>query len=264
MLLYYLNCRKKSLLNYVPHLLSCSMYLVLYVFSCLTCLVSYVLSCLRCLVSYVLQCLSDLVLCVPSCLRCFMPYVLSFLTYLVRYVLLCFMCLVPYVLSCFTSIAYSCTSRVLCRAFFLVCRTICHMFSIAPHPTLAPSVLSLTYSSISHFSQLSCLLALSLLVLGLFEVFTAWAKVNHCDMSFLKKERHNNGFPFKRENHFLQDLLTQRRVQKGARGHAPSFCFFPIFCNHFFFCNPFKELKYYQNIFNTQSFVVWQRAIMLF
>ena len=233
MLLYYLNCRKKSLLNYVPHLLSCSMYLVLYVFSCLTCLVSYVLSCLRCLVSYVLQCLSDLVLCLPSCLRCFMPYVLSFLTYLVRYVLLCFMCLVPYVLSCFTSIAYSCTSRVLCRAFFLVCRTICHMFSIAPHPTLAPSVLSLTYSSISHFSQLSCLLALSLLVLGLFEVFTAWAKVNHCDMSFLKKERHNNGFPFKRYKS-PGSINAEAGLERGAGARA-LILFFPHFLQPLFF-----------------------------
>ena len=69
---------------------------------------------------------------------------------------------------------------------------------------------------------------------------------------------------FRLSNIRLQDLLTQKW---GARRHAPSFCFFPHFLQplfFFFFYNSFKELKYYQNIFNTQSFVVWQRAIMLF
>ena len=36
-----------------------------------------------------------------------------------------------------------------------------------------------------------------LLLLELFKFFIAWAKFNHCDMTFLKMERHYNGFSYK-------------------------------------------------------------------
>ena len=41
------------------------------------------------------------------------------------------------------------------------------------------------------------LFCFGLLLLLLFKFFTACAKVNHCDMPFLKKERHYNGFSYK-------------------------------------------------------------------
>ena len=77
----------KSLLNYVPYVLSCP-----------TCLVSYVPSCFTCLVPYVPRALRVL------CLTCLVPNVLSCLTCLVSYV--------PFALgaSCQTC---SCVSRVL-------------------------------------------------------------------------------------------------------------------------------------------------------
>ena len=96
-------CIERSLLNYVP-----------YVLSCLTCprtlraLVPHLLRVLRALVPYVLSC--------PTCsraLRALVPYVLSCLTCFVPYVLSCPTCLVPYVLSCLTCLV-SYVSRVLC------------------------------------------------------------------------------------------------------------------------------------------------------
>ena len=58
---------------------------------------------------------------------------------------------------------------------------------------------------------ISCLVALMsfgscVLVLELFEFFTAWAKVNHCNIPVLKKEHHYNGFFIIYIS--LQDLLT--------------------------------------------------------
>ena len=45
--------------------------------------------------------------------------------------------------------------------------------------------------------MLLCLVSLVLLVLELFEIFTAWAEANHRDMPSLKNERRYNRFPHK-------------------------------------------------------------------
>ena len=91
---------ERSLLNYMPYVLSCPTFLVAHVLPGSACLLPYVLSCLTCLVPYVLSHPTWLVPYVLSYLMCPVIYVLSCLTFLVLYVLLCFRCLASYVASC--------------------------------------------------------------------------------------------------------------------------------------------------------------------
>ena len=86
---------ERSLLNYVPYVLSCPTCLVPYVPSCLTCLVPYVLSCPTCLVPYVLRALRALVPHVPHALRALVPHMSCALRALVPYVPLVLHALVP-------------------------------------------------------------------------------------------------------------------------------------------------------------------------
>ena len=107
---------KLSLLNYVPHVLSCP-----------TCLALYLLPCPH----------------VPrgiraSCLTCSFALRASYPTYSrasrVSY------------LTCSLMHHVTCTSRVLCLEFSLTARTSCRTTSFATHPSFAPAVSSLTYS----------------------------------------------------------------------------------------------------------------------
>ena len=71
--IFCLNIFFGSLLNYVPHMLSCTAFLVLYMLLYLTCLTLCVLSCPTCPKAYVLLCLTCLVPYVLFCLKCFVP-----------------------------------------------------------------------------------------------------------------------------------------------------------------------------------------------
>ena len=82
----------------------------------------------------------------------------------------------------------------------------CCTCSSAPHLSLGSVVSSQTNSYASHVSYLSCLVARMLLLLELFEFFTAWDKVNHCDNPFKKKNIIARVFRI--SDISLQDLLT--------------------------------------------------------
>ena len=163
------------------------MCLVPYVFSCFTCRLSYVLSCSTCLLPYVLSCLTFFLSYVPSCLTCLVFYLLSCLTRPVAYLF-----------SCLTCLTCSFTSRVLCLACSRTTRASC--------PT------SLTCFSYFKFDiRISCLIAFMscasvFLLLELFEIFRAWAKVNHSDVPFLKTNTVTQVFRI--SDISLQDPLT--------------------------------------------------------
>ena len=71
----------------------------------------------------------------------------------------------------------------------LASRVTCFTYSRGSPSSLASGIST-------HVSQLSCLVSLMFLVFQLFEFFTIWVKVNHCDMPFLKKEHRYNGFSY--------------------------------------------------------------------
>ena len=94
------NSENRSLLNYVPRVLSCPTYLTCpraSRASCSTCLMPYVLSSPTCLVLYALSCPTFLVSYVPRVLRALVPYVSLFLCGLVPRAL---WALFPYVSYC--------------------------------------------------------------------------------------------------------------------------------------------------------------------
>ena len=131
---------------------------------------------------------------VPRALRALLPHVSCALRVPVSHVSRALRTLMPYVFSCLTCHNYSCTSPVLYLAFSCATCTLYRTCYLTPQPSLDSGVSSLTYSYASHVFYLSCLVTLVLLVLEPLQLFTAWAKVNHCNMSFLKKKRHYKRF----------------------------------------------------------------------
>ena len=153
-------------------------------------------SCPTCLVPYMHALVLD----------CLLLYVLSSLTYLVLYVFSCLVYVLSYMLSILTCLTHSYTSCAFCLDFSGAASATCSVGFFAPPPSLASGVARLTYSYASLASQYSCLVALVILVLELFEFFTAWVEVNHCDVSFLKRSAITIVFSITDVG--LQDLLT--------------------------------------------------------
>ena len=133
----------------------------------------YVLSCPTCLVF-----LCALVSHLPRALHALVPHVLRSIRALVLDALSCLTCLVPYVPG---------ASRVV--------RTLVpYMSSVLHFLVLLVPLAARIFLLLFHVLWLFCF---GLLLLLLFKFFTACTKVNHCDMPFLKKERHYNGFSYK-------------------------------------------------------------------
>ena len=120
------NEKTRSLLNYVPYVLSCSTCLVPCVLLCPTCLVPSMLSCLTC--SRAVHAL------VPTCPTCLLPYVFSCLTCLT--VLLYLTCFVPCVFSGFSCLVHYvllCSSYLTCFRCFKPNMLLMHLISCSFH-----------------------------------------------------------------------------------------------------------------------------------
>ena len=157
-------------------------------------LVPYVYRTVSAPLPHVLCAIRAFIISVPRALRALLSRVSCALRVPVSHVSRALSTLMPYVFSCLTCHNCSCTSPVLYLAFSCATCTLYRTCCFAPPPSLASGVSSLTYSYASHVSYLSCLVTLVLLILEPLELFTAWAKVNHCNMSFSRKKRHYKRF----------------------------------------------------------------------
>ena len=103
-------------------------------------------------------------------IRAFESCVLSYFTCLVSYMLSFFTYLVPYMFSCLTCLTCSCISSVFCFACSQAARFLCSS-TLSCFRCCKPNMLLCISSHV-----------FVLLVLFLFELFTAWAKANHRDI----------------------------------------------------------------------------------
>ena len=134
---------------------------------------------------YVPRAIRTLVLDVPRPLRALVPYgsravraLMPHLSYVLLYLTCLVLCLFTWC-SCLVLCMFLCSSSLTCFTFFKPNILIC----------------------------ISCLIAfMSCSSFELFEFFTAWIKVNHYDMPFLKKKCHTMLFGI--SDIYLQDLLT--------------------------------------------------------